>query len=398
MAVAAELRPRLAMYAIALRRKLAILLTGDFDPYPPPPAGISLSPYERDRAEAEAAPCALSWANSGGDVRAWQDAARAKLAGLAGWRRQGALPARSRSGFASAEAGPPEAIVRDELAPARHGLNHVRSYLRVRASADVPVHVLWHPAQHWPAPAMICLQGTNAGAHLGWGEARMPPDPVKIAAGLDFALQAAARGFVALCIEQRCFGERRERILAPRSADPCVDAVMHALLLGRTLIGDSAGDVSAVIDWVDAGGPGLDLDRARIYALGHSWGGTVALYAAALDTRIAGVIASGCVGPIRDTVAARRAPSGQNVIPGLLDWLELADVLALCAPRPLLAVSGRADHIFPFNGAERAVAAALPVYRALDAARRLRALALPGGHRFAPEAIWPAFESLIADG
>jgi hypothetical protein len=161
------------------------------------------------------------------------------------------------------------------------------------------------------------------GAHLSWGEARMPPDPVKIAAGLDFARQAAGNGYVAVCVEQRCFGERRERALHPRSADPCVDSFLHGLLLGRTLVGDRAGDVSAVVDWLEAGG------------------------------------------------------------------------LALCAPRPVLAVSGERDHIFPFSGTASVVADARPVYEALGAAARLRALSIPGGHRFDPGRTWPAFVALL---
>ena len=121
---------------------------------------------------------------------------------------------------------------------------------------------------------MLCLQGTNSGAHLSWAEARMPPDPVKIASGLDFAHQAVARGYAAVCIEQRCFGLRREQELDRASADPCVDAFHHALLFGRTLLGDRVGDVLRVIDWLANGGAGLDLDLARLHALGHSAGGT----------------------------------------------------------------------------------------------------------------------------
>jgi fermentation-respiration switch protein FrsA (DUF1100 family) len=244
---------------------------------------------------------------------------------------------------------------------------------------------------------MLCLQGTNAGAHLSWGEARMPPDPVKIAAGLDFARQAVGHGYVAVCVELRCFGERRERALSPRSADPCIDAFLHGLLLGRTLVGDNAGDVSAVVDWLVAGGlaPGPAIDPARLHVLGHSAGGTVAVHAAALDQRLAAVIASGCLGPIRDTIAVRRVSSGQNNIPGQLNWFELSDVVALCAPRPVLAVSGERDHIFPFAGTARVVADARPVYEALGAPARLRALSIPGGHRFDPGRTWPAFLALL---
>ena len=376
--LAPRMAPRLAMYVIALRRKMALALGGAFDPYPPPPQGARLSPSADHQAGFDAAPLALSWARTGGEVRQWQAAARAKLADLTGWRRPEAAPR----------------VIHHAPAPTRDGYRRARAYLRAWPGGDLPVDLVWRDGIARPAPVMICLQGTNSGAHLSWGEARMPPDPVKVAGGLDIARQAAARGYVAACVEQSCFGERRERALEPRSADPCIDASNHGLLLGRTLIGDRAADVAAVIDWLETA-TDLDLDLGRIHAMGNSSGGITALYAAALDERIAGVIAGGCVGPIRETIAARRDPSGQNVIPGMLNWLETEDVVALCAPRPVLAISGDRDHIFPAAGAAKVVYAARAVYEALGAGDCLRAVAADGPHRFYPDLAWPAFLELV---
>ena len=83
--------------------------------------------------------------------------------------------------------------------------------------------------------------------------------------------QAVARGYIAVCIEQLCFGERRELALTPRSADPCVDAFHHALLTGRTLLGERMSDVSAVIDWLTGDEHGFAVgDIYAIDALGVS--------------------------------------------------------------------------------------------------------------------------------
>jgi hypothetical protein len=276
------------------------------------------------------------------------------------------------------------------------GRNHRRWYLRAFPDADVAVDILWRDAGATSMPVMLCLQGTNSGAHLGWAESRMPPDPVKIASGLDFAHQAVARGYVAVCIEHRGFGLRRERDLRKRSEDPCVDAFHHALLFGRSLLGDRVGDVSAVVDWLVAGGSDLPLDFDRLHALGHSSGGTIGVHAMAIDGRISALIASGCLGPIRDTLLARGDRAGQNTLPGQLNWLELSDVVALCAPCRVLAVSGVNDHIFPYAGVERVVADAAPVYEALGAGNRLKSVSQTGGHRFDKDVIWPAFEALLA--
>jgi hypothetical protein len=128
--------------------------------------------------------------------------------------------------------------------------------------------------------------------------------------------------------------------------------------------------------------------------MGNSAGGETALFAMALDPRIEASIASGCVGPWRKANGARRT-CPDTIIPGVLAWIEYSDVLALCAPRPLLVVSGVTDHIFPFALASECVEDARPVYAAMEAASRLQAVAGPGEHRFYPDIAWPAFAALL---
>jgi hypothetical protein len=281
--------------------------------------------------------------------------------------------------------------------PDQDGLRHRSLYLKVRDGLDLPIRMVWDPniEKDDSVAVVICLQGTNAGMHLSWGEARMPADPIKVFNGADYARQAARRGFLALCLEQSCFGERREQILASRSLTPCIDAANHALLFGRCLLGERVSDVSSVVNWLTEGAAGLTVDKDRIYAMGSSAGGTTAMFAGALDTRIAGVLAAGCVGFMCDTLLARGDSEGQNVVPGILRWFDLDAVVALCAPRPFVTVSGDKDHIWPFAGAKAVTDAAAPVYEAFDAADRLRAEKANGGHRFYPDVAWPTFMRAI---
>ncbi len=328
--VSIALRARLTARLLALRRRAARLTGGSYDPYPPPPDGVALSPSAALAADIRAARLTLGWARAGaGGVSAWQRTARSKLAELIGY---------------DLERAPPRLRQAEELChPA--GLRRRRIYLAAGPGRDVPVNLFWPPgAESGPLPAMLCLTGTNVGAHCAWGEALNPADPIKIARGLDFAVQAARRGFLAVVIEQLGFGERRERGFHPTAPIPGTDAAHHALLVGRTLLGLWVSDLSSVVDWLLAEA-GL-ADAARLYAMGHSAGGTTALFGAALDTRIAGVIASGCVGSWRRNMARRRDQEGQLAIPGILDWLEMADVLGLVAPRPLVVVAGSNDHIW----------------------------------------------------
>ncbi len=371
---------------LAVRRRLALRLTGRFDPYPPAPEGAALEPSAAHAELFDRAPLALSWRRAGiEDPLAWQDAARERLASLLGVEGDRPAPEAHHAG--------------DHDLPG--GLRRRHLYLRTAPARDVPVDLVWRPGAPEPAPVMICLQGTNSGAHLSWGEARMPADPIKVATGGDYAVQAAERGYLAVCVEQSCFGERRERSLIAAGDDPCVTAANHALLLGRSLLGERVEDVASVIDWLAGGDFPADAgprpDVGRIHAMGNSSGGTTAVFAAALDRRIAAVLAGGCVGPLRETLARRRDVSGQAVVPGILRWMEYDDVLALIAPRPVLVVSGTRDHIYPYDGAARAVEGARAVYRALGAGEAIRAVAADGPHRFYPEVAWPAFEALLAE-
>jgi dienelactone hydrolase len=365
---------------LALRRRAARWLGRSADPFAGAPAGLALSPSARHFADYETAPLRFRFArNAEVEPASWQAATRAKLAELAGYRR---------------EAETPTAVHEFEIPLPGGGVRrHV--YLRARPGVDIPIHIIAPRGGARPAPVMLCLQGTNTGAHLSWGEVRFPADADM--KGYDFAVQAASRGYIAVAVEQSCFGERTERAIAPRSEPPCVDATMHALLLGRSLMGERCSDVSAVVDWLAAESAALAADPARIYAMGHSAGGSVALFAAALDQRIAGALACGCLGYVRATIGRRRDNQGQNVIPGILNWMEMADIVGLVAPRPFATVAGETDPIWPAAGAEAVCAEARAIYEKLGAERHLICVRAPGGHMFRPAESWEAFEATLAE-
>lgn len=372
---------RLRTLALAIKRRIRNSLGSEVDPYPARPEGIHLSPSECHILDYDAAPLRLSWQNAGDkDAALWQKTARAKLAELSGYS------------------------MTEEIAEARHERSHEMAnnlirkscYLRIGAARDIPVHMIYSPDLPGPLPVMICLQGTNSGIHLSWGDVRLPMDVERIARGSENALQAAARGYLAVAVEQSCFGERRERHLAKTSSDPCIDAANHALLLGRTLLGERASDVSAVITWLAGAAHGLSLDLARLHIMGNSSGGSTALYTSALDARVRAALVGGSVGYMRDTIGRRQDSSGQNVVPGVLNWLEMDDIIALSAPRPMLIFAGKEDHIWPYAGAAAVAESARSVYRALAAPDNLQTAAAEGGHSYHPNAAWPAFEALMA--
>lgn len=343
-----------------------------------PVAGAPYDPSCRARHLMDLADPELAFSSHpGGADDKWQETARARLRVLLGTEG----PSEKLRAVLGVEGGE------------RTGFRRREVTLLAPGERVLPIQIVDRPAQE-PGerrPAIICLQGTNSGFHLSWGEARLPYDAVRIERGGDYARQAAAEGFVAVALEQSCFGQRQETLLPSRSQDPCIDHALHLALTGRTMLGERAGDVIDVRAWLSQNAGRYEVDPERIYVMGQSSGGATALYALALDTKLAGGIVAGSVGRIRNTIGARGTGSGQNVVPGILKVFETEDVVALIAPRPLVVVSGTDDHIYPYAGARDVVDRARSAWTSRNSDERLTVVGPEGPHRFYPGESWAAF-------
>jgi dienelactone hydrolase len=216
--------------------------------------------------------------------------------------------------------------------------------------------------------------------------------PLVVEGDRDFALQCMQRGLAALCIEQRSFGERRERHQEKVSTHGCHDAAMHALLLGRTLLGERVYDVDRGLEYLQSRG---DINMKKVGVMGNSGGGTTSLYAAALLPRVRFAMPSCSFCSFRDSLMSIYHCS-DNYIPGLMKYAEAGDVLGLAAPRPVVIVAGKDDGIFPVAGVRREFRRLKEIYRACNADDKLKLVVGNGGHRFYADAAWPELLKLIA--
>ena len=124
--------------------------------------------------------------------------------------------------------------------------------------------------------------------------------------------------------------------------------------------------------------------------MGISGGGTVALYAAALDERVKAAVLSCSYCTFKDSIYS--VPHCiDNFVPGILRDFEVADVTGLIAPRFLIAESGLDDPIFPAIGVRSALRQSQRIYAEQGAAKNLAHAFFPAGHVFHGEA---AFRSL----
>ncbi len=312
----------------------------------------------------------------GGDVTAWQRRLRKKLAGLLGGIPQDRVPLNVRRIWSKP-----------------HPLGTIEKIVFASEfRCDVPAYVCLPGKASGPRPFMVCLQGHRGKMHhliAASEDEKSWEAPVHD--GLDVAIGCMERGISALCIEQRSFGERSERAMETPSGDGCQDAAMHALFLGRTLMGERVFDVDRAIDYLMERG---DADPRRIGVTGNSTGGMVSLFAAALLPRIRFAMPSSCLSSFRDSFLAMGHCSC-NFVPGLLNVADMADIAGLIAPKPLVIVHGREDHLFPIHSARRTFRELQATYKEAGALKNCAMVIGPGGHRYYGDLAWPVFLRML---
>ena len=240
-------------------------------------------------------------------------------------------------------------------------------------------------------PAVICLQGHSTGCHISIGKPIYPQDRKSIGGGRDIAVQAVRRGYVALALEQRCFGERRERLQKVVSPHGCHDAVMHSLMLGRTMIGERVSDVMRAVDFLTQQ---EFVDPCAIVCTGNSGGGTVTFYAACLDRRIS-VAAPSCAFCAWEDSIMRIYHCADNYVPRGLCSFGMEDLACLIAPRPLVVIAGAEDPIFPLAGVKKAFSTVRRIYCRAGAPDRAVLAVGKEGHRYYPDLAWPLIERFV---
>ncbi|MDH3702027.1 MAG: alpha/beta hydrolase family protein [Alphaproteobacteria bacterium] len=337
------------------------------------PDGLCLDIGAMQRRAAEAAPRLLAWTRAGiDDPLEWQAAVRLRLAEISGYGLFG---------------GPPGMLhCRDHDAADRGGLHQRSIFIRVRDGRDIPVRLVWSAGSASPEawPVALCLQGDGRDMATSWVGAA-GHDGADAAAEIDFARQAARRGYLAVCVELPGAGLRQGR---------SNDAVAK-LAVGGSMLGDAASDVASVVNWLTQGDCGFPIDLDRIAVIGHGSGAAVAVLTAAMDARCSAVVAAGGIGPHRATVGRQELPL-PYVVPGLLQWMDMEDVVALCAPRPVLILSAEDDPLWPASGGRHIVSHAGAVYERLGATQAIAAKALAAGQCFDENQAWDWLAAVLA--
>lgn len=202
----------------------------------------------------------------------------------------------------------------------------------------------------------------------------------------DIALQAVREGYLCIHPTARGFGETmRADDRKAKKVSSCRTGQMHAILFGRTMVGNRVWDIGRILDWaLDR----YEIDKRRICVTGNSGGGTTSLFTSACEERITVSVPS-CYFCTFQASIGSIYHCECNYIPNLLREAEMYDVAGLIAPRPFRAIAGNQDAIFPIAAVRESYAKLREIYRVAGVEDRCELYEGDGPHRYYSNGAWP---------
>jgi len=246
---------------------------------------------------------------------------------------------------------------------------------------SVPAYLLVPDDRETPGPAVLAIHGHGPGKAEAVGLERTGTPHA------DYGHRLALRGYVVLAPDLRCFGERLD--WNPPDHYACDTNLVHAVMAGLNPLAQNLWDMARALDVLQAHPL---VDPARVGVAGLSYGGTMSLFLAAWDDRVAAAVVSGYFSSWAESHKMPWNMCGSQVMPGMLGRIEHVDLGALVAPRPLLIESGTADDLFPAPVATAEAERLLAVYEALGAGDRLVHDVFEGGHEWHGVEAYPFLE------
>jgi hypothetical protein len=318
------------------------------------------------------------------DINVWRRTARTKLVELLGLNQM----QEDLEGF--------QPIIK--MGPSRDVGDHLRTAGTIETEPGLPIPFwLLEPKAKPPSPngypLAICSHGhdtigrdTYAGV---WHDDKH--QRLGISRGGPIAVQAVQHGFVTLVPATRglAVDASLPDLKGRHGKRPCRAQLIHALLAGRTAVGERVWDVQRLLDWALKR---PNVDSTRVMMTGNSGGGVLTVHAAAVDTRITVAVPS-CSFTSFTSETGYIFHCDCCLIPRAGSELgDFSDIGGLISPRPLLAINGVKDGLHHAADVEKAVANVNRIYKTADAEGKFNHQWGQSGHQFYPDLMWPFIE------
>jgi dienelactone hydrolase len=266
--------------------------------------------------------------------------------------------------------------------------------LRAEGCPPLPVYLLLpRPRSSTRRPGVLALHGHGPhGHHPVAGRDDLPGVASAIkSANYDYGRQLARRGYAVVVPCFTPFGVRLGNRGAFGSSDPCADVFLRLQVFGKLLIAENLRDALWALALLARH---EEVDAHRLGCVGLSYGGRMAMLAAAVEPRLRVAVVSGALNLMQERV---RKPysCGAQIIPGLLNYGDTPEIASLVAPRTCLWEVGSHDGLIPPAEATEALGRIRRAYQALDAADRVQVDRFEGGHVWNGKAAYPLLDNVL---
>jgi hypothetical protein len=302
-------------------------------------------------------------ASSADEFQTWQDTLREKLRELFGIAGR-VLPS-------TVNAEPLYTVDRGDYVEQKYALD-------VGEGVRAPMFLL-NPKTLPPYKTILAFHGHGRGVQDILGHyPDTDTEQRQLARDENYAQTLARAGYLVCALEQRGFGERITDQYNLERQNSCTHLSFEYMMEGRTLLGERCWDAMLALTYLQGR---EDVIASAIGCTGNSGGGTTALFLSALDERITVSVPACYFCSFKHSILGMPHCTC-NYVPHLLEYVEMGDLAALIAPRPLRLIAGEQDPIYPIAGTREQYPVVERAYSLFDEGDRCALTAHEGEHRY----------------
>ncbi|HUU12760.1 MAG TPA: acetylxylan esterase [Terriglobia bacterium] len=207
------------------------------------------------------------------------------------------------------------------------GLAVERLVLETEPGIIVPIRVIYSKNRSGRSPAVVYLRDRS-------GARDAPEIFERLSRGGKLVAVADVRGF-GETMSPRNVREEGVDYFDPRDGMDA-DFAYAAFFLGRPLLGMRVWDALQVAEYLRSR---PDVEPSRVTVAGRGWAGVIALFTAAVDLKVSGIVVEGVPASYAEVAHSELYNHPASlVLPGVLREFDLPDAFAALAPRPALVL------------------------------------------------------------
>jgi dienelactone hydrolase len=196
-------------------------------------------------------------------------------------------------------------------------------------------------------------------------------------------VELAKSGFVVLCPDMLCFGERQDPTGSLKDGDFERFEFLRYVVAGKCLAWKNILDLRRAVDFL-ASRPEVNADKLGCY--GHSMGSTNTWMVGPWEPRLKCLVGNCCLPTYAAIHRTRILHCFPNFVPGIFPEHDTPDIAALIAPRSLHLNLGETDSGSPIEEARRGIDRIAKAYQAQHAEANFSWFIQPNtGHVLSPE-------------